>query len=241
MIIGFTIFDAIAISVYLGSWAVYHALIEGRTMGPKSLNARMNAYRIRWMEEMLTRENRMVDVQVMAALHQGSAFFASTSLIAIGGTLSLIRAGSDLSAVLSALPFGISSNAAIWELKLIGLAIIFAYAFFKFAWAYRLFNYAAILLGATPSPSEISAAARAQARRTADMTLVAGRHFNRGQRAFFFALAYLGWFLGPWVFMVTTIAALIVMARRQLSSDALAAIKDHDGDDVSDEKAKSIL
>jgi uncharacterized membrane protein len=26
----------------------------------------------------------------------------------------------------------------------------------------------------------------------------AGRHFNRGQRAFFFALGYLGWFVRPW-------------------------------------------
>ena len=25
----------------------------------------------------------------------------------------------------------------------------------------------------------------------------AGRHFNRGQRAFFFALGYLGWFVSP--------------------------------------------
>ena len=31
---------------------------------------------------------------------------------------------------------------------MIGLAVIFVYAFFKFAWSYRLFNYAAILLGA---------------------------------------------------------------------------------------------
>ncbi len=31
-----------------------------------------------------------------------------------------------------------------------GLALIFVYAFFKFAWAYRLFNYGAILIGAVP-------------------------------------------------------------------------------------------
>lgn len=226
MIPGLRIPDATAISLFLGCWATYHILIEGGMLGPGSLNTRMNAYRMRWMEEMLTRENRMVDVQVMAALHQGSAFFASTSLIAIGGTLSLVRAGTDVNAALSVLPFGISDNPAMWEIKLIGLAVIFAYAFFKFAWAYRLFNYASILLGATPPASKVDDAARVHARRTGRMTLVAGRHFNRGQRAFFFALAYLGWFLGPWVFMMSTIAALIVMARRQLGSDALSSILD---------------
>jgi uncharacterized membrane protein len=42
---------------------------------------------------------------------------------------------------------------------------------------------------------------------------VAGRQFNRGQRAFF-ALGYLGWFVGPWVLFVTTAAVLIVTRRR---------------------------
>jgi len=140
MIQGFTQIDMIAISVFLVCWGSYHFLIETRTFGGNSLNARMNAYRQRWMSEMLRRDNRMVDVQVMAALHQGSAFFASTSLIAVGGSLSLIRAGSDLTALLASLPFGAVPYAALWELKVVGLAVIFVYAFFKFAWAYRLFN-----------------------------------------------------------------------------------------------------
>ena len=223
---GLTRMDLIAAGIFMGSWVIYHYLIEGQQLGPRSLNARMNAYRHQWMSEMLQRDNRMIDVQVMAALHQGSAFFASTSLIAVGGSLSLLRAGSDLTALLALLPFGASASAAAWEIKIVGLAIIFIYAFFKFAWAYRLFNYAAILLGATPPPMRADDEARRQAKRVADMTVVAGRHFNCGQRAFFFALAYLGWFLGPWLFMVATIAALIVIARRQFGSDALTSILD---------------
>lgn len=225
MIPGFSGWDWLAIVTFLTSWLVYHYLIESRTIGGTSLNARMNAYRRGWMQEMLERDNRMVDVQVMAALHQGSAFFASTSLIAVGGALSLARGGAgELSDIMAHLPFGVAGTAAIWELKIIGLAIIFIYAFFKFAWAYRLFNYAAILLGATPDSKRIDDTARLHVARCAAMTVVAGRHFNRGQRAFFFALAYLGWFLGPFVFMLSTVAALIVIARRQFASDALDAM-----------------
>ena len=225
MIPGFSGWDLLAIITFLTSWLIYHFLIESRTIGATSLNSRMNAYRRGWMEEMLERDNRMVDVQVMAALHQGSAFFASTSLIAVGGALSLARGGAgDLSSVMAHLPFGVAGTTAQWEMKIIGLAVIFIYAFFKFAWAYRLFNYAAILLGATPSPKAIDEAARLHIARCAAMTVVAGKHFNRGQRAFFFALAYLGWFLGPFVFMISTIAALIVIARRQFASDALDAM-----------------
>ena len=62
--------------------------------------------------------------------------------------------------------------------------------------------------------------------RTARLFTSAGRHFNRGQRAFFFALGYLGWFVGPIVFMVTTAAVVVVMWRRQFASDSLRAVAD---------------
>ena len=97
--------------------------------------------------------------------------------------------------------------------------------FCKFACAYRLVNYLAVLLGAAPPPEEKDTAeALAHARRTAKLSEEAGRHFNRGQRAFFLALGYLGWFVSPWVFMATTTAVLVVMWRRQLASPARRAV-----------------
>ena len=52
----------------------------------------------------------------------------------------------------------------------------------------------------------------------------AGRHFNRGQRAFFFALGYLGWFIGPVPLMVTTAGVVVVMWRRQFASASRDAL-----------------
>jgi uncharacterized membrane protein len=60
--------------------------------------------------------------------------------------------------------------------------------------------------------------------RAAQMNVAAGRHFTRGQRAFFFALAYFGWFAGPYAFMATTAAVLAVMSGRQFISDAHHAV-----------------
>jgi len=54
----------------------------------------------------------------------------------------------------------------------------------------------------------------------------AGRHFNHGQRAFFFALGYLDGTAGPIVFLVTTAAVVIVIWRRQFVSDSLRAVAD---------------
>src|SRR5205085_1294479 len=158
-----------------------------------------------WMKEMLKRQNRIVDTHIVSALQNGTAFFASTSLIAIGGVLTLMRSTDEILTVVATLPFGISTTRAQWEAKVFGLAIIFVYAFFKFAWSYRLFNYGAILVGAAPPPEEKDTPeAIAHGRRIARLSAEAGRHFNRGQRAFFLALGYLGWFVSPAVFMVAT-------------------------------------
>ena len=220
----FTVPDLLAFAWFLGVWIAYSVVIEKTRKGRSGLNALMNGYRDEWMERLLAREMRMVDAQVTAALQNGTAFFASTSLIAVGGTLTLLRSTEQILTVVAALPFGVASSAELWETKMIGLAVIFVYAFFKFAWSYRLFNYFAIMVGAAPAPAEKdSAEAQAFAHRAARLCADAGLHFNRGQRAFFFALGYLGWFLGPLPLALTTTGIVIVMWRRQFASDSRRA------------------
>jgi len=211
--------DLLALAWFLIAWIGYSYVIERTARGRSGLNALMNVYRDEWMQHMIGREGRIVDAQVSAALQNGTAFFASTSLIAVGGTLSLLRAPEAVLPMIAVLPFGTEPSRELWELKMMGLAIIFVYAFFKFAWSYRLYNYFAILIGAAPPPSEQdSSAAKAFAQRAAAICADAGQHFNRGQRAFFFALGYLGWFLGAVPLALTTLAVLIVMWRRQFTS-----------------------
>ena len=116
----------------------------------------------------------MVDMQIMGALQNGTAFFASTSLIAIGGGLALLRATNEALAVLRALPIDLTPSPALWEIKCVGLILIFIYAFFKFAWSYRLFNYVSILLGAMP-PVEQRDTAEAEAHVIRTTQTVRGR------------------------------------------------------------------
>jgi uncharacterized membrane protein len=222
--IAFTLPDMLALGWFLVCWIAYSVVIEKTAHGRDSLNARMNAYRDRWMIELLSREVRIVDSQVTASLQNGTAFFASTSLIAIGGTLTLLRAPEQVLTVVGALPFGVPVTAEMWEMKILGLVVICVYAFFKFSWSYRLFNYLAIMIGAAPPPSEKDTqAAKEFAHRAAHVCADAGRHFNRGQRALFFALGYLGWFLGPLELALTTTGVLIVMWRRQFVSESRKA------------------
>ena len=114
-------------------------------------NARMDLVRGVWMRRMVEREIRIVDTTIMASLQNGTAFFASTSLIALGGALSFLRSPDETLLLFADFPVAVVTTRTAWEMKVIGLSVIFAYAFFKFAWSYRLMNYAAILIGATPN------------------------------------------------------------------------------------------
>ena len=187
----------------------------------------MNGYRDEWMEQLLAREMRMVDAQVTAALQNGTAFFASTSLIAIGGTLTLLRSTDEILTMVSLLPFGATSSrdlvgdedaGARRHLRLCVLQIRLVVP------AVQLFRHHG-RRGAAAGGEGHARRAQAFAHRAARLCADAGRHFNRGQRAFFFALGYLGWFLGPMPLALTTTGIVIVMWRRQFASESRKAFE----------------
>jgi uncharacterized membrane protein len=136
----------------------------------------MHEVRREWMERMIRRDIRIVDTQIMASLQNGTAFSATTSIFAIGGSLALLRSADDLVRITNDLPIATQMiDRGIWELKAGGLVVIFIYAFFKFSWAYRLFNYSAILMGSAPPAEEADTAhARKVVDRTAAMATAAG-------------------------------------------------------------------
>jgi uncharacterized membrane protein len=217
--------EIVAFVWFASIWIVYTALTDWTTYGAGGLNARVNHFRHVWMQEMLRRDMRNVDCQIMASLQNGTAFFASSSLIAIGGAVAILRASQDFLDTVATLPFGTPSTPLEWQAKAAGLIAIFTYAFFKFAWSYRLFNYAAIMIGAAP-PRDEAETPRAQdhASRTALLSEEAATHFNRGQRALFFALAYIGWFVGAWLLIILTVIVFIIQWRRHFDSKSARSI-----------------
>jgi uncharacterized membrane protein len=71
---------------------------------------------------------------------------------------------------------------------------------------------------------------RAAAERAADqvvrMNTIAAGHFNSGLRALFLSTGYLGWFIGPYMFIAMTVVVIVVLTRRQYFSEARLAIMD---------------
>jgi uncharacterized membrane protein len=221
--------DLAALAFFIAAWVLFAFAAAGRFSKRTTLNWAMNRQREEWMRTMARRELRMIDTGIMAGLQQGTAFFASTSILAIGGCLALLGASDQVMTVLGDLPFATVTSRAEFEFKVLGLVVILAYSFFKFGWAYRLFNYCSILIGAVPVIKDDGHDGHDIAKavtRAARMNVLAGGHFNAGLRGIFFSIGYLGWFIGPAVLVVTTMFVFAVLLRRQFFSRARAALTD---------------
>lgn len=221
--------DLLAGAFFVATWMFFGLATDGRLFSRVSLTQAMNRQREAWMRTMAQRELRMIDTSILNGLQQGTAFFASSSLIAMGGCFALLGSRDLVHSVLGALPYVQDPAPGEFELKALGLAVLMAHAFFKFGWAYRLFNYCSILIGAVPliaAETTASADLDAAVARAAKMNILAGKHFNAGLRGIFFSIAYLGWFIGPIALTVSTLVLLAVLVRRQFFSAARRTVID---------------
>ncbi len=206
-----------ALAVFLLAWTGFTYFADDSRWHAKSVAAAMARYRRAWLLEMLQRDNRMLDAGIMSNLLNGSAFFGSTALLGIGALAAGLGAADTAVEVLSDLPLAGTVTPAIWEAKVLVLLVIFVYAFFKFAWAFRLFSYCAILIGSAPEGRAVEVG-RPTALRAARINTLAARHFNHGQRSFYFALAALAWFVHPLLFMAATLWVINILHRREFRS-----------------------
>ncbi len=214
-----TVIDYVAVCWFLVAWAGYTAVVDYSPMRRRSVSAAMNGFRRRWITEMLKREIRLVDTQILGNLMTGIGFFASTTILLVGGLFALLGASDAAISAMAELPIAIRTTRPVWEGKVLMLVVIFVYAFFKFAWAYRLSNYCAILIGAAPSRAELAGTIdETYVERLSRIANQMGHHFNRGLRAYFFALATLGWFIHPALFIIASSWVLFVLYRRDFRS-----------------------
>jgi uncharacterized membrane protein len=175
-----------------------------------------------WFVTASHRELRMIDTSIVAGLQSGVGFFASATILAIGGCVAALGAADQVTSVFSEIPLTQDADILVIEFKLLGLIFVLGYSFFKFGWSYRLFNYCGILLGAIPAKRDDNNGEIADnyARKGGEMNILAARHFTAGMRGIFLSVGYLGWFIGPKFLIITTTLILFVFVRRQYFSAA---------------------
>jgi uncharacterized membrane protein len=150
----------------------------------------------------------------------------------IAGLIAVIGARDRAMAVLAELPFAVESSPVLWDLKVLLLIVVFVYAFFKFTWAFRHYNYCLVLVGCVPAPDRLTADSPRVAERLARIASSTARHFNRGIRAYYFGLAALSWFIDPWLFMLLSAWVVLVLYRREFRSRLLQMLATVPEDDA---------
>jgi uncharacterized membrane protein len=217
--------DQIAFAWFVVAIGGYRLITEFGPLRRRSIVTAVQAQRLRWMLNMAARDNRMIDGIVLSGLSQGNAFFASTSALAIGGLIAVVGSGDKAQAFLERVPYVAKSTPFLWEVKVVLLIAIFVYAFFKFAWAFRLSHYTGIMIGATPIATDSNTRdCELHAERTAHLIGIAGEHANSGLRAYYYAIAGLAWFFHPVLFILATSWMIVVFARRDFFSRSLTII-----------------
>jgi len=212
----FTPADAVTVAILLLAAFGTGALIEHPPARRPSVSRLMADYRREWMRQIPARDGRIFDATILANLRQGTAFFASTVLIAIGGTLALVGNTRPLEGLAEGIALA-EAPALLWQIKLLTVTAFLAQAFLKFVWSNRIFGYCAVMMAAIPQdPSDPVGPPRAA--RAGDLLVRAAINFNRGLRAVYFAIAALGWLLGPWALILATLLITATLVSREFAS-----------------------
>lgn len=220
----FTLADYLALAFLVAAYLGTSFVIDRENATRKSVATQMAFYRRRWMEVFAGRDARIFDAAILSSLRQGTSFFASACMIAIGGGAATLANPERLAGVARELSLD-QAPATVWELKLIVALALVSNAFLKFVWSHRLFGYCAILMASVPeigdAPEDVR---RAEAARAAQINISAARSFNRGLRSVYFALASLAWLAGPLGLAIGTVVTTGVLWRREFASNSRAAI-----------------
>lgn len=223
--IDMTLLDLIAFLWFVAATVGYGLFSRYGPASGSNLISAIQRQREAWMANMARRDDRVQDVLLVSNLAAGNTFFASTSVILLGALSALLGAGETAQRVVASLPHALDAPPALWNLKILTLMAVFIYAFFKFAWGFRLAHYAMILVGAAPLADKASEKVRlAHGARTARLAGIAGEHSNSGLRGYYFAIAGTAWFYHPLLFILATTWVLLIVIRREYLSRSLSLI-----------------
>lgn len=221
--------DWLALGWFLLVWFGYVSFSRAAGARGLTLLAVTNRWRRSWMLQSTGRDPRMVDGIIIQSLSASPSFFASATIIIIGGLLALLGTADKAVEVVREIPLAATTSPLLFEIKVILLAVIFSFAFFRFTWAMRQYTFAALVLGSMPPPAEFAsgrADREAFARRGADLVALAAETFNDGIRAYYFAFAAIAWFISPLAFAVASALVAAVLYLREVRSHVLEVLRD---------------
>lgn len=221
--------DWVALASFFVSWVGYATFARKRAQTHSSILAATNRIRRQWMLQVTHREVRVIDGVVVQNLSVSPSFFASTTILIIGGLLAALGASEKATELVREIPFAVRTSTLVFDFKLLLLTGIFVYAFFRFTWSLRQYTFGALLVASAPEAKEFehndTLSREAFADRAGRVVGMAAETFNDGLRAYYMAFAAIGWFFSPVFFLLATAGVVYVLYQREFRSDVLEVLR----------------
>ena len=216
--------DWAAIVVFCCAWSGYAWFARRRADTHMSILATTNRIRHEWMVQTTYREVRVIDGIVIQNLSTSPSFFASTTILIIGGLLAVLSTTDKATELVREIPFAARTSMLVFNLKTVLLLVIFVYAFFRFTWSMRQYTFGALLVASAPEATQFEAqglSREAFADKAGHVVSLAAETFNDGLRAYYFAFAAISWFISPLAFVLGTAGVVYILYQREFRSDVL--------------------
>ena len=220
----FNAVDWAAFFWFLAMWVGYALYAWRKGKKARSLSAVMHDYRVDWVKSMMSRDSRILDITLLGNLTSMVTFFASTTIFVIAGAITILSSSDEVLALLSGHVFIEETTQGQVQFKLLVLVIIFVLVFFRFTWSMRQYMFCSVMFAAAPQVpvgTPLTVAQEEFALNAARISDRASHEFNYGLRAYYFSLAFLTWFISPWLLMLSSTVVVLVLYRREFRSEAL--------------------
>lgn len=224
MVFNASILDWLALIAFFVSVLAYARYADH--VGDRLLNARMREVRTIWMRRYLMREDRVLDSILTGHSINSIALFSSATLLIVVALLGVFTNADTAYHMALTSSFVVHTTKELFQVKLIGLVCVFVYGFYRFTWALLQYNYFLALVGSAPQKDQLTASVADQLGNQMSVVLnSAVTSFHSGFRSYYQALAWVGWFFHPLVFIIATAFVTFVLVYRQISSPSAGAIK----------------
>jgi uncharacterized membrane protein len=220
--------DWAALAFFFAAWIFYANFSRHRSASRPSFLVSANRVRRQWMLQTTFREVRVLDGVVVQQMSSTSAFFASTTILIIGALLAVLGATDKASDLVREIPFAVRTSLLVFDFKVVVLAAVFVYAFFRFTWSIRQYSVGVLLVAAAPEAAAIIDDTQRQrfADRAGRVMALAAESFNDGLRAYYMSFAAMAWFFSAWAMLVVTAVVVLVLYWREFRSEVLRALED---------------
>ena len=224
MVFNASILDWLALILFFAALVAYARYADH--IGDRLLNARMREVRAIWMRRYLMREDRVLDSILTGHSINSIALFSSATLLIVVALLGVFTNADTAYHMALTSSFIVHTTKELFQVKLIGLLCVFVYGFYRFTWALLQYNYFLALVGSAPQKEHLTASLADQLGNQMSVVLnSAVTSFHSGFRSYYQALAWVGWFFHPLVFIAATTFVTFVLVYRQISSPSAGAIK----------------